>query len=280
MSAGFESCVVLCRHEHHGGAVRVDLSTRPQARARLWLLGWIAILIHFTAPLSVIFHYFRFACRIGYDRHSARAGTFFLLSVSEVFIALHRRLAFVFAITSLPRIPHRFNRRRPAEMGFYRLAARQHPVWTFQAVRFYGWRSPYLYALCLLLPYAGWVIWRATAGDFWQGLYFYMFGFFAATGLAYYRHFSTLYSRRYLYGGSFLAWGCVPPVGNALYYAIILARPGQFLLEPAKFFVAFGMILTLLENQTEVANTVARQYQSCSKAILRRSMFPPLTASC
>jgi PAS domain S-box-containing protein len=235
-----------------------------QARARLWLLGWIAILIHFTAP--PLSHLSLLSLRVQDWIMIATllvAGTFFLLSVSEVFIALHRRLAFVFAI-SLASLAYLTALIAGVQQKwvFIALLLVSSLFGLFQAVRFYGWRSPYLYALCLLLPYAGWVIWRATAGDFWQGLYFYMFGFFAATGLAYYRHFRRFTPGVIFTAVSFLAWGCVPPVGNALYYAHHIGPgPGNFFWNLPKFFVAFGMILTLLENQTEVANTVARQYQ-------------------
>jgi PAS domain S-box-containing protein len=61
---------------------------------------------------------------------------------------------------------------------------------------------------------------------------------------------------------SFLAWGAVPPVGNALVYAYHIGPSlSSFFWDLPKLFVAFGMILTLLENQTEVAKTVARQYR-------------------
>jgi PAS domain S-box-containing protein len=46
-----------------------------------------------------------------------------------------------------------------------------------------------------------------------------------------------------------------------LLYAYHIGSPGTFFWDVPKFFVAFGMILTLLENQTQVAKTVARQFE-------------------
>ena len=150
------------------------------ARVRLWLLGWIAMLIHYAAQAL-------FYASILSNR--------FLLSVSEVFSAARKRYVFLFAITfaSLAYLTALIEGVQQ-KWFFIALLLASSLFGLYQAIRFYGWRSPYLYALCLLLPYAGWVIWQAQHGDFWQGLYFYLFGFFAVTGLAYYRHFLWLYS--------------------------------------------------------------------------------------
>jgi two-component system cell cycle sensor histidine kinase/response regulator CckA len=234
------------------------------ARVRLWLLGWIAMLIHYAVPplfyASILSNRLQLWIMISTQ---IVAGTFFLLSVSEVFSAARRRYAFLFAI-SFASVVYLTVLIMGVQQRwvFIALLLTSSLFALFQAIRFYGWRSPYLYTLCLLLPYAGWVMWRAKSGDFWQGLYFYLFGFFAVTGLAYYRHFRRFTPGVILTAISFLACGCTPPVGNALYYVYHLGpAPGDFFWDVPKFFVAFGMIVTLLENQTQVANTVARQYQ-------------------
>src|SRR5262249_15276851 len=59
---------------------------------------------------------------------------------------------------------------------------------------------------------------------------------------------------------SFLAWGLVFPVSVILQtYSV---TPPPYLWNLPKFFVAFGMILTLFENQTELATRAASQYQA------------------
>jgi PAS domain S-box-containing protein len=261
MSPGIESCIVF--------TVMVALFAWIYARdrnpkVRLWLLGWIAELLHFLARPLLAASLISNAQFIWMDAGlQLVAGNFFFLSVSQVFATPRKRLAFLVAISL-------------ASLSYLTcLAAGVHQGWVFiallvvsnvfglvQAIGFFGWRSPYLYALSLLLPYGGWVITRAHSGDLVQGLYFYMFGFFAVTGLAYYRHFQRFTPGVVSTAISFLVWGAIPPVGNALYYVHHIGpAPGSFFWDLPKFFVAFGMILTLLEKQTEVAKIGARQYQ-------------------
>jgi PAS domain S-box-containing protein len=233
-------------------------------RVRLWLLGWIAVLLHFIGPPLQHASLISGGQSVWITTALFQlAGTFFLLSVSEVFATSRRRLAFLIAISLA------------ALVYLTVLIAGVHQRWIFialllvstlfglsQAINFYGWRSPYFYTLSLLLPYSGWVIRKAYSGDFWQGLYFYMFGLFAVTGMAYYRHFRRFTPGVIFTAISFFAWGCIAPVGNALYFTHHIGPgPERFFWELPRFFVAFGMILTLLENQTGVANTVARQYK-------------------
>jgi PAS domain S-box-containing protein len=261
MSPGIESYIVF--------TVTVALFAWTYARdrhprVRLWLLGWIAVLLHFVgSPLQHAALISRGQSVWITTALFQLAGTFFLLSVSEVFATPRRRLAFLVAISLAAQV----------YLAVLIVGIQQRWVFIalllvstlfglFQAIKFYGWGSPYLYTLCLLLPYAGWVIWRAKSGDFWQGLYFYMFGFFAVTGMAYYRHFRRFTPGVIFTAISFFAWGCIAPVGNALYFAHHIGPgPGSFFWDLPRFFVAFGMILTLLEDQTEVAKTVASQYQ-------------------
>jgi two-component system, cell cycle sensor histidine kinase and response regulator CckA len=233
-----------------------------QARVRMWLLGWIAVLIHFAAP--PLAHASLLSNRVqDWIMISTLivAGTCFLLSVSEVFISPLRRFVFLFAITLASLI----------YLTAWMLGVRQPWVYVvlllasnlfgfIQAFRFYGLRSPYMYTLCLLLPYGAWALWQVPR-DPLQGMYFYLFGFFAVTGVVYYRHFRRFSPGVMFTALSFVAWGCVAPIGNALYAHHIGPGPGNFFWDLPKFFVAFGMILTLFENQTQVASRVARQYQ-------------------
>jgi PAS domain S-box-containing protein len=231
---------------------------------KLWMLGWIAMLPHlFGLPLaeaSILAARGRAWLRIA---PVIVGGTFFLLSVSEVFVTRRRQLAFVFAVTftSLVYLSVLVNE-STHKWIYIALLLISIAFGFFQAVRFYGWRSPYFYILCLLLPYGAWVIWRAFHGDYWQGMFFYLFGYFSVTGMAYYRHFRRFTPGVIFTAVSFFACALVPPVGNALYYGWHIGPgPGAFFWDLPRFFVAFGMIVTLMENQTQMAGTVARQYQ-------------------
>src|ERR1041384_2784769 len=88
------------------GAILVSLfawiyARDPQKTTRLWMLGWIAVLIHFAAPafddfFPTLMHltpWLKIATLI-------IAGTFFLLSVSKVFSRQTSRLTFLLFITA------------------------------------------------------------------------------------------------------------------------------------------------------------------------------------
>src|SRR5207245_4315822 len=88
-----------------------------------------------------------------------------------------------------------------------------------QAVRFYRWKSLHLYSLFLLLPYGAWAIeraWQGTQGTLRHGLSFYLFGFFYATGLAYFRRFRRFSPGVLLTSLSFLSWGSFFPLSSTV----------------------------------------------------------------
>jgi PAS domain S-box-containing protein len=263
MSARFEEIVVF-------GVVSILVSLfawiylrDPQKTTRLWMLGWIAILIHFAVPA-----FDDFSPSIVHLTPWLRistlliAGTFFLLSVSEVFTEQARRATFVVLISAAAMLYLTGLQMHYRGRWFYiSLLMISNIYGIVQAVRFYSWKNPHLYCLFLLLPYGAWAIERAWQGTPRHGLFFYLFGFFYATGLVYFRRFRRFSPGVLLTSISFLAWGSVFPLS-----AILLGRPGipdarSVLWDLPKFFVAFGMILTLFENQTQVSSKAARQYE-------------------
>jgi len=72
----------------------------PQKTTRLWMLGWTAILVHFTVPAFDDFvpGLMRFTPWLMISTLLI-AGTFFLLSVSEIFIQQTRRATFIVFVT-------------------------------------------------------------------------------------------------------------------------------------------------------------------------------------
>ncbi|MBZ5490001.1 MAG: PAS domain S-box protein [Acidobacteriia bacterium] len=227
------------------------------------MLGWIAILVHFAAPaFSADFP--RLAPFTSWIKVCTLiiAGTFFLLSVSEVFIWRRRRIGFVLFVSAA------------AVLYLTILLLHVRTPWIYlsllfisigygmiQAIRYYGWRSPYLYSLLLLAPYGGWAAQQAMHGTLRHGMNFYLFGFFYVTGLVYFRHFRRFSPGVILTSAAFMAWGCVFPLSAILSALGTGPDPGSSFWDLPKCFVAFGMILTLFENQTYVASTVALQYQ-------------------
>jgi two-component system, cell cycle sensor histidine kinase and response regulator CckA len=229
----------------------------------LWMLGWGAILVHFAAPsFSGIFSLSDNF--VGWIKVITLivAGTCFLLSVSEVFIRQSRRVAFVVFISAAATAYISGLALGVQSPWFYvALLVISNVYGTVQAFRFYTWDSPHLYSLCFLLPYAGWAIHRALEGNPGHGLNFYLFGFFYVAGLVYFRRFRRFTPGVLLTSASFMIWGLVFPVSSIVASYGTGPGPTSVFWDLPKFFVAFGMIMTLFENQAEVASTVARQYQ-------------------
>ena len=234
-----------------------------QPRIGLWMLGWLAILVHFAAPVFNIgsprlapFMLWIKVCTL------IIAGTCFLLSVSQVFIQRQRRIAFVIFVSAMAVLYLTGRQFHIGSPWFYVTLLLISIGYTMiQAIHFYGWKSPYLYLLLLLAPYGGWAAQQAMQGNFRHGLNLYLVGFFYVTGLAYFRHFRRFTPGVFLTSASFIVWGCVFPVAAILAAHGTGPGPGSFFWDLPKFFVAFGMILTLLETQTDVASSVALQYQ-------------------
>src|SRR4029077_3576676 len=112
------------------------------------------------------------------------------LSVSEIFVQQTRRGTFLVFVTAAALLYLTGLRMHYPGRWFYISLLMASTVYgTRVAVNFYRWKDPYLHALFLLLPYVAWAIERASQGMFQHGLYFYLFSFFYATGLSYFRRF-------------------------------------------------------------------------------------------
>ena len=236
-----------------------------QQRSFLWLLGWIAIFIHFAVPVLD-----GWVLRLGPATEWVRvtalvvAASFFLLSVSEVFHQKRQRTQFLVliggnSILYLTALTLNFH----ARWFYLTLLISSVASGLFQAIRYYGLRSPHFLVMSfLLLPYSAWSMVRAVQGDLEQGLYYYLFGFFSVTGLTFWRQCRKFTPGVVFTSISFMMWGLVFPVSSFLLARGIGPPATSFLWDIPKFFVAFGMVLTLYENQVEVSISVAGKYRS------------------
>jgi PAS domain S-box-containing protein len=239
----------------------------------LWMLGWIAIFVHFAVKIADLTAILPRPFALWLQAVTLIvAGVFFLLSVSEVFRDPQQRAIFILMIggaatlysTGTVLATHTGISLAVRSPWFYVfLLSASVCSGTWQGIRFYGLKSLYLYTMfILLLPLAGWAIFRAAKGDYEPGINFYLFGFFAVTAIAYYRRFHRFTPGVVFTSLSFLSWGLVFPVSNLLTMLSPAALEQSFIWNLPKFFVAFGMILTLFENQAAAATTAARQYQT------------------
>jgi signal transduction histidine kinase/CheY-like chemotaxis protein len=92
-------------------------------------------------------------------------------------------------------------------------------------------------------------MWRAS--NPMLGMETMLFEGYAFTAVAYWRHYRRYSPGVVLTAGSFLLWGLVWPVAETL-GLLHIQIPADVIWDLPKYFVAFGMIVTLFENQTEV----------------------------
>ncbi len=235
----------------------------PQPKIRLWMLGWSAVLLHFAVPLGGML--LAFPPQVSQWSKAATllvAGSCFLLSVTEVYVG-RLRWYFVCLVSAVSLVyltavvNHWFSRWSYASllvlsMGFVLV----------HVCRRFGFKSRYLYLLLVIvLLLTGISVRQIFLGFPIWGIYGYLSALFGLAGVQYWRSFRRFTPGVILTSLSFIAWGLVFPVG-----AMLLARnmgppSNSIVYDLPKYFVAFGMILTLFENQAEVATGMARQYQ-------------------
>ncbi len=239
-----------------------------QQRIRLWMIGWTAILVHFAGNALWSFHRIpdRLAIWLAYATLLCAVCPFFL-SVCRV-PATHRGRTVFWSGMFVPAL-------------FY---------WTCLAM---GWHHPWLYRLLLLLPMGAgsalafghrkhsaatlaawllvailpglWTVYRASADPIY-GMDFILFASFAVTGCCYQRHYGRCSPGVCLTSVSLVAWGLVFPVARVCGF-LHAGIPGDHVVwDLPKYFVAFGMIVTLFENQSEMLQCEARDRRLAEEA--------------
>jgi PAS domain S-box-containing protein len=229
--------------------------------SRLWMWGWLFIFVHFAAPLldtgfvrSPVAVWTRIATL-------EIAGTLFLLSVSGLLAASRLWLAvYLGFITSFSLIYLTL-------IVFHVPSGWIYPVFLVFSIvtnlvlviRHFGLRSAYSWVTALVvLPYGSLALWNSLHKNPDTGLKFYLSTYFAITGIAYWRHFRRFTPGVVFTSLSFLAWGMVWPSWSLLGFRG--QDPSSFLLDLPKYFVAFGMIMTLSEDHAANATNAAHEY--------------------
>jgi signal transduction histidine kinase/DNA-binding response OmpR family regulator len=225
-----------------------------QQRVRLWMMGWTAIVIHFAAGLLASFSLIppRLSDWTAYTTLIAAAACFFL-SVTEI-----------------------NNSRRLLAIYLGGPVASAIVYWTCLV---FDVKSPGIYRGLLAVSVSGFCllilldrkradrvrqfailtgivmnVWAVVAADVHPeyGMDIMLFGAFSITGYLWSEHFRRLSPGILLTSVSFVAWGSVFPIAEFL-AAIHINIPGDHVVwDLPKYFVAFGMIVTLFENQAEM----------------------------
>ena len=225
-----------------------------QPRARLWMIGWASIVAHFAGMLLFSFGLIpsRLADWSAYSSLIAAASAFFL-SVCQTRRTPRDRALFWGAIVA-PAVVYWtcmvFDMQRPSVYRALLAVVLGAGIWL--ALRQPQKRAAGLAAWFALIVAPGlWAAWRLSA-NVGIGMDFLLFEGFAITGWRYWRYFRRLTPGVALTALSFLAWGLVFPVAE-ICAALHVNIPGDHVVwDLPKYFVAFGMIVTLFENQTEI----------------------------
>jgi signal transduction histidine kinase/CheY-like chemotaxis protein len=228
--------------------------------ARLWMMGWIAIEVHFLA--AGLFAFSRIseltADWVAYATLLVTAACFFL-SVTDMFHAARQKMFFCGLLFT------------PALAYWTLLVFEVHAQWPYRA----------LLAVILATGIAL-VSRRLDRGALWSlaavpgvwalfqipdyGMDFLLFGSFAATGTAYWLRYRRFTPGALFTSFSFGLWGMVFPVAE-LCQAYGLKIPGDNVVwDLPKYFVAFGMIMTLLEEKSEVLEAEVAERKRAEQA--------------
>jgi len=240
----------------------------PQQRLRLWMIGWGFIVIHFLGMLLATFSLMPAAVGewLAYATLVFTACAFFL-SVCAVGSTRARRAVYWGGIVA-PAVSYWTcmvcNIAGPwAYRGMLALLLGA-GVWLTLVHCRHSATTTALWLAAAAVP-GCWLLWYvAIRVDY--GMDFILCESFAITGWCYWRHYGRLTPGVLLTSLSLLAWGLVFPISEIC--AILHVNiPGDHVVwDLPKYFVAFGMIVTLFENQTETLQVEIGERKRAEKA--------------
>jgi signal transduction histidine kinase/DNA-binding response OmpR family regulator len=250
-------------------ALFASIYTREhQQRLRLWMIGWGFIVIHFLGMLLGSFSLMPSAVGdwLAYATLVFTACAFFL-SVCPVGSTPARRAVYWGAIVA-PSVGYWtcmvFNIAGPWPYRGMLALLLGAAVWLALVYSRHSAATKALWLAAAVVP-GCWLLWYvAIRVDY--GMDFILFESFAITGWCYWRHYGRLTPGVLLTSLSLLAWGLVFPISEIC--AILHVNiPGDHVVwDLPKYFVAFGMIVTLFENQTEILQVEIGERKRAEKA--------------
>lgn len=232
-----------------------------QPRLALWIVGWSAVLLHFVNAIALAAS--RTPGRFVLCNVCATlviCGASFWMSVSQVLITQRRRATFL-AFVILP-----------ALLYWIALVFEIKSAWVYSGLltvsgtamalllichygsrpAVWGWSSLCLLPALCLAP--------ALSKTPEYGMDFILLALFAITGFQYRKFYGKWSPGVTLTSLSFLGWGLIFPVGEWLIGHHIGPPEDSAFWDLEKYAVAFGMLLTLFEERTAVARSVATRY--------------------
>ncbi|PYP91451.1 MAG: hypothetical protein DMG65_07660 [Candidatus Angelobacter sp. Gp1-AA117] len=229
-------------------------------RLKLWTAAWTLIFIHFLVnvfePRQGNLENLLYAINFGSLQLSA---VIFIASLTS-FVEQKRRIWALLALTALPVLIY------TVSYSFY---------WPYRAIYIACLVIIFVAAPVLTIRYHGkirgatwvwmpittatgmWSIYRAWCSDFNIGFLTILTIGFALPGLLFWLRYRRWSPGVITTAGGFLLWGAVFPLGQLVYILWPKLQVPEALWNTPKFFVAFGMILTLLEDKSAMSEAAS-----------------------
>jgi signal transduction histidine kinase len=259
--------------------VGIFLSLRkhaPSARIRLWTYAWALIFLHFfiqafethTGTLENILE----SIDIGSLELS---GVVFVVSMTLAVENRKNRLKML-AVLALPTAFHAVA--AVFDWHLYALMALALATIFFGgaafALRSLPHTKPYAACIALLLAITGiWTINAQLHGSADLGINAILTLTFGLCGVLYWKRFPRSSPGVITVTGGFLAWGAVFPAGALFAYYAPKLQLNPELWNVPKFFVAFGMILALIEDKSGVIERANERERAANRLLLQLSQI-------
>ena len=255
--------------------VGIFLSLRkhaPSARLRLWVWAWALIFLHFFIEL--------FATHTGLLEQVIESADLSALELSGVVLVVslmadveqRSKRSGLLALLGIPAAFH-------ATAATFDLHAPQ-AMAAALAVFFFGGavftllaperRSTFNYVLATVLSATGiWAIRDQLRGSADLGVTAILTIGFGLCGVLFWRRYPRRSTGVLAVSGGFLCWGAVFPCGAILDHLMPSLKINPELWNVPKFFVAFGMVLTLLEDKSRIIED-ARAREHAENHLMQR----------
>jgi C4-dicarboxylate-specific signal transduction histidine kinase len=227
----------------------------PTPRIHLWILAWTLVLVHFFVQVFEVHTGLVEGIIESIDIGALEiAGAIFAISVSTTVEDTRLRRILTFLIV----VPVAFHA-VGATLGWHAnwILATDLGLLYFVAITFqvFAYRKTSLFHLCISLVLAAAGIWSVNAqfhGDADPGLTCILTLGYGVAGVLYWQGCKRFSTGAIAIIGGFLSWGAVFPIGMALDHFYPHLAINSELWNVPKFFVAFGMILSLLEEKSRI----------------------------
>lgn len=244
----------------------------PDARVRLWTYAWALIFLHFLVQV--------FETHTGFAENVVESidlgalelsGAVFVVSMSQAVMDRTRR-ALVLSVLIVPTAFHAVAatfdwRLRGIEVVALAVLTLAGAVF---AAREVGWRSPFGIVLAAMVVAPGvWAIREQWHGRPEAGMVAILGLSFGMTGILFWRLVRRWSPGVLAVAGGFLAWGAVFPTGLLLARFDPNLHVNPELWNVPKFFVAIGMVFTLLEQQSRLVDE-SRAQEHAENLLLHR----------